>query len=63
MKENFPKYLLWGYNAFHRKQTILKYLYHSSQRQNEKKVKSVQERFGHRLTLITNREVPENRKR
>ena len=41
MKENFPKSLLWGYNAFHRKQTILKYLYHSSQRQNEKKVKRV----------------------
>ena len=41
MRENFPKSLLWGFNAFHRKQTTPKYLYHSSQRQTEKKVKKV----------------------
>ena len=41
LDHQYSFYFLWGFNAFHRKQTTPKYLYHSSQRQNEKKVKKV----------------------
>ena len=39
MRDNFPKSLLWEFNSFHRKQTLPRYLYHSSQTSNGKKVK------------------------
>ena len=34
-------HFLSGFNAFHRKQTTPRYLYHSSQRQTEKEVKRI----------------------
>ena len=41
MRENFPKSLLWEFNSFHRKQSLPRYLYHSKQTINGKKMKQV----------------------
>ena len=41
MKDNFPRLLLWGHNINHRKQTMPRYVYHSSHRQTERQVKHV----------------------